>query len=75
MADMKHDVDCWTNAVVKPEIVDLAETLLDKRDVILNGAKKTTEDLLVLLAKEKIETEAPGEFYVTVGYRSRPKSY
>ncbi len=71
---MKHDVECWMTATVKPELVDIAEMPNDKRDVILNGAKRAAEDLLSQLQKDKIEAEAPGEFYVVVGYRSRPKN-
>lgn len=70
---IKQDVECWMTSITRPELVDIADLPGEKRDVILNGAKKAAEDLLALLTSEKIEAVSPGQFYVVVGYRSRPK--
>lgn len=76
MADskgMKQDVECWMTGVIDPQLVDVCED--NPARFIANEAVPRAEELLKQLAKDGIVPDAPGEFYIVVGYRSRPKGY
>jgi hypothetical protein len=72
---IRQDVDGWQTCVVDPALVDLHETHQEKAQFITASARIHAEALLRQLDKDGIVTDYPGEFYVVVGYRSRPKSY
>lgn len=71
--DMDRDLELWFTGKISADTASTCDTPAEIAELISVEAKHKALELQQQLYRDGVKTEAPGEFYVTVGYRTRPK--
>ncbi len=70
---MNHDIELYKTGKLDANTASTMDTPAEIAEAIAQEAKHRALEVQTAMFREQVKAEAPGEFYVTVGYRSRPK--